>query len=458
MVTFVDNQGFAGGFTLGGVQAGMKLVAKYEEEGGFGAANCDNNRHLLGMDWKLQMSKPAEWEPVHADVVLANPPCSGFSSMSWGVNRKSYGIKAKVNQCMWNLMDFAGRMPTPPQVLVMESVQAAAVTGIPLMRDLRARLEELTGERYWMYHVLQNNAALGGCSLRRRYFLVLSRIPFGIETPNYGPAATLRDAIGDLEPLDYRTMGRQEYKAAPSDWLVKNNMVNPDGWVDGHCVAPENNQVVKRILDLLDGDTEDVQIWPENRCMVWALRTYWQTHGHLPDSWHFRRQKSGQWADEALIANDFEMGFTRPKRWVYDVPARVIIGGAMWLVVHPEQRRLLTHRECARILGFPDTWMAEPMKANKGLAETWGKGVSVHAGRWIARWAKDAVEGRPGSITGVPVTEHYRLAKHGPHERESVIDVGHVAKAVYPVTIERGGVVVRNMMEDEVLMEMDNVA
>lgn len=443
MTNFVDLHGFAGGFTLGGVQAGMKLLSKHESSamGGFGMANCESNRHLLGMDWRAQVSAPSDWDPPKAEVVLACPPCSGFSSMSWGVNRKSYGIAAKVNSCMWDVINAAGKVV--PQVFVMESVQAAAVTGIPLMRDLRARLEELTGKQYWMYHVLQNNGALGGASLRRRYFLVLSRIPFGVETPSYGQAATLRDAIGDLEFLDYRTMGRQKYKSPHSDWLVKNGMVNPDGWVDGHCVAPENNQVVKRILDLLDGDTDDTQIWPQNRCMVWALRTYWQTHGHLPDSWHFKRQ-SGVWADEALVANDFEMGFTRPKRWVYDVPARVIIGGAMWLVVHPEQKRLLTHRECARVMGFPDTWMAEPMKADKGLAETWGKGVSVHAGRWIARWAKDAVEGRPGSNTGVPVTEHYRLAKHGPHERESVIDVGQMVKGVYPVIIQRGGAVVPN--------------
>lgn len=443
MVTFVDNQGFAGGMTLGGVQAGMTLLAKYEDVGGFGAANCDVNRHLLGEDWKLQISAPSTWEPVVADVILSNPPCSGFSSLSWGVNRKSYGIKAKVNQCMWNMIDFAGRMSPAPQVIVMESVQAAAVTGLPLMRDLRAELERTTGHQYWMYHILQNNGALGGCSVRRRYFLVLSRIPFGIERQSFGPPHTLRDSIGDLQSLDHTTMWRQNYKSKPSDWLIREGMINPDGWVDGHQTADHDTPGMKRMLDLMRGDTEDVKIWPQNRCLVWALRTYYATHGRLPESWHFKR-RSGDWADESLIDKDFEMGFTRPKRWVYDVPSRVIIGGAMWLVVHPEQNRFLTHRECARIMGFPDQWLLHPLQSLKNLGETHGKGVSVQSGRWVAGWAKAAVEGQPGTEIGVPVTEHHRLQTHGFQERETVIDVSQLVKTEYPVKIQTGGTVVEN--------------
>lgn len=439
MTNFVDLHGFAGGLTLGGVQAGLKLLSKHESTAmnGFGMANCEANRHLLGQEWLGQVSAPSDWEPAKAEVVLACPPCSGFSSMSWGVNRRTYGINAKVNSCMWDVINAAGRIA--PQVLVMESVQAAAVTGLPLMRDLRARLEELTGERYWMYHVLQNNGALGGCSIRRRYFLVLSRIPFGVETPDYGPPATLRDAIGDLQTLDHHTMDRQYYNSPASEWLVRERLVNPEGWVDGHCVSNDQTVGMQRLRDLWAGTTEDVEIWPQNRCLAYALRTYYQAYGRLPDSWRYKSWKGG-WSDENLIAKNFEMGFTRPKRWVYDLPSRVVIGGAMYLVVHPEQDRMLTHRECARIMGFPDTWVAEPLAGVRGLEETWGKGVSVHAGRWIARWAKDAVEGLPGSVTGVPVSEHHRLSGHGPHERESVIDVSQVPKTEYSVTTKGGAV------------------
>lgn len=439
-VTFLDCQGFAGGLTLGGVQAGMKLIGKIEDEGGFGARNCEVNRRLLGDDWELQVGKPDTWQPVRSDVILSNPPCSGFSSLSWGVNRATYGINAKVNSCMWNLIGYAGK--TAPQVLVMESVQAAAVTGMPLMRALRAKLEELTGHEYWLYHVLQNNGALGGSSIRRRYFMVLSRVPFGVELPDFGPPPTLREVIGDLQPLHPHTFARQHYATPASAYVRDQGLLNPEGWVDGHATSCDTTPGMRRLKDLWAGDREDLKIWPQNRCLAWALRTYYNEYGRLPESWRYKSIKGG-WSDENLIAKNFEMGFTRPKRWVYDLPSRVIIGGAMYLVVHPEQDRMLTHRECARVMGFPDSWVAEPLEGLRGLEETWGKGVSVPSGKWIARWAKDAVEGRPGSFTGTPVSQHHRLSGHGDEARESVIDVSYVPKPEhgYPVVTVEGHVV-----------------
>lgn len=69
--------GFAGGFTLGMTQAGFKLVGKRELPGGFGVVNCERNRHLLGDNWKSQVSTPEQWEVVDGtDVVFGNPPCS----------------------------------------------------------------------------------------------------------------------------------------------------------------------------------------------------------------------------------------------------------------------------------------------------------------------------------------------------------------------------------------------
>lgn len=72
----VDVMGFAGGFTLGMVQAGFQLVGKKELPGGFGVANCEANRHLLGNDWRAQVGPPESWEVISGgcDVVFGNPP------------------------------------------------------------------------------------------------------------------------------------------------------------------------------------------------------------------------------------------------------------------------------------------------------------------------------------------------------------------------------------------------
>lgn len=75
---FVDCQGFAGGFTLGTVQAGFELAGKCEQRGAFGAPNCLANRHLLGENWEVQEGDPSTWEHPGGEVVLVtgNPPCS----------------------------------------------------------------------------------------------------------------------------------------------------------------------------------------------------------------------------------------------------------------------------------------------------------------------------------------------------------------------------------------------
>ncbi len=69
--------GFAGGFTLGAVQAGFKLNGKRELPGGFGVTNCLANRDLLGHDWEAQARPPESWEVMpDTQAVFGNPPCS----------------------------------------------------------------------------------------------------------------------------------------------------------------------------------------------------------------------------------------------------------------------------------------------------------------------------------------------------------------------------------------------
>ena len=74
---FLDAHGFAGGFTLGAVQAGLELVGK-RETSAFGVANMEANRHLLGNRWTTQVDADYDsWEVVDGAVaVLGNPPCS----------------------------------------------------------------------------------------------------------------------------------------------------------------------------------------------------------------------------------------------------------------------------------------------------------------------------------------------------------------------------------------------
>lgn len=384
MYRAVDCQGFAGGFTLGMVQAGFTLVGKREMKGGFGVANCEGNRHLLGAGWRAEAVAPEQWTPVDADVVFGNPPCSGFSVMS---ARDFRGADSKINHCMWAFADYAALVH--PHIAVFESVQNAytSVDGHALMRALRARLEERTGDSYTLYHIRHNALAVGGAAVRRRYFWLASRIPFGIERPALKRIPRLNDVIGDLENLS-PTWQAQPYRTPPTWWSVQRR--SPLGSVDGHVGL--DNPLTRRMRDLMRGVD-----WKPGMAIGEVARAYWTKHARLPESWSATEEK--------VVKNDFFMGFTTPVRWDGDRPGRVITGGGLHNVVHPRLDRTITHRETARILGFPDDWRILPLRGVSGLNMTWGKGITVDCGRWIGRWIRAALDSTPGSYAGNLIAE-----------------------------------------------------
>lgn len=379
MYTAVDCQGFAGGFTLGMVQAGFQLVGKREMVGGFGVANCEANRHLLGTQWYSEAVEPQAWSTVSADVVFGNPPCSGFSVMS---AKEFRGADSKINHCMWSFIDYAARVR--PHVAIFESVQNAftSADGHALMRALRDRLEDRTGHAYTLHHTRHNAIALGGAAVRRRYFFLASRVPFGVERSLLPRHPILNDVIGDLENLAW-TWQAQPYRAPPSWWSIQRR--SPIGAVDGHVGL--DNPLTRRMRDLMAGVA-----WNPGDHIGAVARRYWDTHARLPESWSATEEK--------VVKNEFFMGFTTPVRWHGDRYGRVVTGGGLHNVVHPHLDRTITHREVARILGFPDDWRILPLRNVSGLNMTWGKGITVDCGRWIGSWIKAALDGVPGSYQG----------------------------------------------------------
>jgi site-specific DNA-cytosine methylase len=371
--------GFAGGFTLGMVQAGFELAGKRELPGGFGASNCLANRDLLGDEWELEVGPGETWTPVQADAVFGNPPCSGFSVMTAQAHR---GIDAKINACMWHFSNYVARVK--PQISIMESVRMAYTTGRPLMQQLRANVELQTGLKYNLIHVYQNALELGGAAHRPRYFSVMARVPFGVEYPNVR-TPVLRDVIEDLEGLDL-TWEPQPYRRPPTWWSKPSR--SDTGIVDGHMVS--RSPVVTRALDLLEANGG----WPQGKAVGKVLEAYYKEHGTLPNSWLYQKDR--------LVARDFFMGFTTMVRWREDRPARVITGAALQSVLHPWLDRTITHRETARIMGFPDDWKIKPIAGN-GTAPTWGKGITVQCGKWIGDWTRRSIDGEPGSNQGMRI-------------------------------------------------------
>lgn len=442
----LDVHGFGGGFTLGTVQAGFELVGKMSRTQGFGVYNTLANRDLLGGEWDSVAGTPENWETVdNVDFVFGNPPCSGFSTLSPKAFR---GTDSSINDFMWELVYHAGRIAPP--IVAWESVQQTFKQGLELMRALHKKLEEVSGHSYHLTHVLHNNLSHGGTSNRKRYFWVASRVPFGVESNRVTRQGEFADTdhvptfagmLRDLKPLGL-TMTDQRYPTARivgegtedehtvvmgSSLWSQREAHDGSGIVDGHNIYQSNT--LNRTMELLrDPNTS----WAQGENMSAVLRRYYHANKALTPSWNYMTKKTDEASGEIihlpkwerLVETDFAMGFNQPTRWRDDRPANVITGGAVHLVVHPSEDRLITHREAARIQGFPDDWKIFPVRKAPDVGPGWGKGVPVQAGRWIARWALEALGGTPGTNQGVPLQTYDKklYAKFGEYENETIIN------------------------------------
>jgi len=416
-LTFVDVHGFAGGFAVGATQAGMKLVGKVEDESAFGTSLMEANRAFLGHEWHAQAAPAKDWVPVHADVVLGTPPCTGFSLMS--VGSRDRGVNASINHCMHDLIEYAAKLRPVPAVVVMESVAQAYTNGLSLMRALGDKLNELTGCIYQITHVLQNNLSTGGCTNRRRYFLVLSQVPFGVEVPQLEQLPTVGDALEDLR--DAEITWDEQLITRPATWWSQ-KLRRADDLVDAHWT--DDNVFVQHLRDdIINGEGGVGWQWGDD--MNNTLRRYYAVHGCLPEWWRrpYRgtkfQESVGGTLEEHLVRRNFETGgFSRPRLWRWDRPGYVITGAGFNGTWHPNQR-MYTNREVARIMGFPDSYVVGDAKDDRRLGSFWGKGTSVHPAKWISEWVANSANGNPGTVTGEKL-------EHG----DRVIDISNIWRPV----------------------------
>ena len=385
--TFVDVHGFAGGLSLGVKLNGFELLGKKETKGGFGAPNMEANRHILGNKWETQIGNYDEWEPIDADLVIGNPPCSGFSLLS---SKSFRGINSSINACMWGITEYAAKIAPP--IFAFESVQGAFTAGHELMVDLRAHLEQLTGMKYDLTHVLHSARSAGSPQMRRRYMFVAHRVPFGVEVPKPRELPLTGDAIADLAKLKLQWEAQPYNREAKSAWAKDKRAAS--GMVDGHIGIDIPH--TRRMKELLA-----TGLWEQGMDLAKVIQKLDEHDVEWPE-FYLRRQ-------EHFRNNGYNFGFTQPYRLREDAVCPVITGGGLDLLVHPTENRGLTHREVARLMGYPDDWKIEPLRDYKALRLTWGKGVTVDVGKYFGKWLFESLNGNPGEVKGELIGDRERL-------------------------------------------------
>lgn len=401
--------GFGGAYAVALKALGAELVGVVEP-GGFGARVVEENRAFLEYEGPIFIGK-YEDAPVYdeIDVVLGNPPCSAFSGLN--SSPAARGRDAPVIQCMWELVRYAARTNRGQgaTTVIFESVQEAGHAGRDLMRDLRLELESLTGQRYGLTHLFMSGASVGAAQVRKRYFWVASKLPFGVEPPVQEHVVTYEDAIGDLVGLemttDWQPVSRP--RSAFAEGLAY--ITEGEGWVTDHVCGDERTAARFAAAGPWWRPGEDSHA-AAKRCKAET--------GEWPPLWLDR--------DIDYVVNN--RGFSRGHRVKANQPGYVISGSGGYSFLHYEEDRILSVREVARLMGFPDAMQfgyAHPNMAYKWL----GKQVPVQSWHWSLWWVQQSLYGHPGWWGGAWDEEN----------RESVVDCTHDWKQVlHPKTLEPG--------------------
>lgn len=389
---FVACNSLMGATDLGFTQQGFTMLHKTGTLD-LGVETTDANRRLVGWDWDYYFSDdPYEWQLIPGiPVVVGNPPCSFAST----VTRKDLrGSDAKAAYHARAFATYAGR--SKPYLAAFESVQTAWTSFPEFIHELHGIMKRESGLNYKMTLLMHNNASLGGAAQRKRLWVVWSRIPFGVEPPVPLMIPTFDESIGDLSGMD-DTWELQPYRRPETWWSSRRR--SADGVVDGHKTRDlVHHQRVRDIIEWSDGE------WAQGERLEEVVRRVFKKHKKLPESWKPVAQK--------LEAKNFEMGINQPMRWYSNRPCRVITGGALDQAIHPNELRTFTHREAARIQGFPDDWRLYGIRDVKRSPATYGKGVPVDAARWLAYWMKMALDGTPGTQRGEPVRGYDDVTVH----------------------------------------------
>lgn len=189
--TFASLFSGCGGFDLGFVQAGYRCVGAYEiDTEAISVYERNVSRSVFKCDLSSKIPRPTSINP---DVVLAGPPCQGFST----AGKRNLGDPR--NALLVTAAHQAIRFK--PQVIVIENV--AGVIAGDHRRYWDAMIQYLRSHRFRVAELLCDATLLGVPQMRKRMLAIAWRTPFGgrIDLPIH-TGGTLRNAIGSINSIN----------------------------------------------------------------------------------------------------------------------------------------------------------------------------------------------------------------------------------------------------------------
>lgn len=343
-----------GGFDLGMPNKFFKCVAAYDINP---SAVEVFNHNLSQVAIQCDLTEFTEFP--NADVVIAGPPCQGFSTAGKRIlddPRNSLFLKA---------VEIA--LEVKPKVFVAENV-AGILSGKHKIHYIDESLKKLKNNGYQTHCFLVNCEDLGMAQIRKRTILVAWKTTKHLHIPHYTPQkSTLSDVIKiipkhlpnhDLEFCRAKGIHEQiasNVKRGQKLCNVRGSERSVHTWEIPQVFGKTNDEertILKAIMRLRRrirkrtwGDADPVSLD--------AIRSFL---GYNPKNILMSLVKRGYLKK---VENEYDLTHTfngkyRRLRWdepSYTVDTRF---GSPILFLHPEEHRAFTVREAARLQGFPD--------------------------------------------------------------------------------------------------------
>jgi DNA (cytosine-5)-methyltransferase 1 len=330
-----------GGLSLGAHNAGFETALAVDIDPNLRSAYRRNfiGRRAVGLDLTAATPRTLRSHLQADDIVgvIGGPPCQGFSVMGRGQHDDPR------NSLVANYLKLATALK--PAFFLMENVPGFLAERHSKLRE--AALAQIPS-RYTVVGPIKLNAADYGAATKRERVILIGFDPEKMDPITLadlesakveGPKITVRDAIGDLAGwkssalnefgfdwarLDKRRK-RSEYAARlhsepPLRYLKKPaRRLYAEGYVTGFELTEHQAETIKRFDETEPGKQEPVSRYQ---------RLDWDSTAPT--------LRAGTGADRGSYQA------ARP--------------------IHPDQPRVITVREAARIQGFPDWFMFHPTK------------------------------------------------------------------------------------------------
>lgn len=309
-----------GGFSLGAHAVGFDVVAAYDRDpiltSSFPINFPSTPLHLRNLAWTSgeRLRRDAGGE---IDGIIGGPPCQGFSEM---------GLRCKEDPRRDLLRHFFRLVAeVRPKFFVMENVRGL---GFPAARPtLDAALDLIREDYDLLGPIIWDAASFGAATTRPRLFVIGTRndlmapVKRSDVEARMRKAATVDDAIADLEAareLEADAHGFDQWRTTrpckPSSYAMK---LRRGGLFTGHRPTKHTIGVIQRFAGIPEGGFDTVGRHPR---LAWDRQC--------------PTLRAGTGADRGSFQS------VRP--------------------IHPEEDRVITVREAARLQGFPDDHRFHP--------------------------------------------------------------------------------------------------